>query len=469
MSVSEGSSPNPPLIAARLAEFAANLDGASIPADVRRRACYLILDAVGCALAARRHDFASRSLLAISELAGRGDGVVIGHALRLPIRDAALANGVLIHGLDYDDTHIEGLLHPTASAFTTAFALAAHLGASGAELLTAYIVGVESAARLASVAKGGFHQIGFHPTGLIGAFSSTLIAGRLYGLSAAQLAHAQGIALSMSSGSLEFLEDGAWTKRIHPGWAAGSGITAAALARRDFVGPARVYEGRFGLFPSHLGPLVQGCDYSCATAGLGEVWETPRVAVKPFPSCHFTHAFADAAIALHRSGVDLGRITRIRALIARESVKTVCEPLANKQRPSNDYDSKFSVPFAIAAGLVHGRFGLNEHEDACRTDPRILALAEKVQYEIDPGTGFPRHYSGEVIVQLDDGRELRHREQVNRGCADRPLSNEEITDKFLENASAAVSVRRAREIRDAVTALDTHPSARAFAESLGEH
>lgn len=463
---------NPPSavpIAARLAEYTADLDGSRIPGAVRERALHLILDGVGCALAARRYEFSSRALLAVSELAGSGPGVVIGHALRLPMRDAALANGLLIHGLDYDDTHTEGLLHPTASAFPTALALGAHLDATGADLLSAYIVGVETAARLGTVAKGGFHQVGFHPTGLIGAFSSALTAGRLLGLTASQLAHAQGIALSVASGSLEFLEDGAWTKRIHPGWAAGAGITAATLARRDFVGPGRVYEGRFGLFPSHLGPLVEQCDYARATAALGESWETLQVAVKPYPSCHFTHAFADAAIALHRTGIDPDRISAIRALVASESVKTVCEPQANKRRPSNDYDAKFSVPFAIAAGLVLGRFGLDEHGDACRTNPRILAVAQKVQYEVDPGAGFPRHYSGEVIVRINDGTEVRQREQVNRGCADRPLSNEEVESKFFENAALVVSKRRAREIRDAVLALDAAPSARAFAQLLAEH
>lgn len=456
-------------IAAQLGDFAANIEDSIIPEGVRERARYLILDAMGCGLAARSFDFASRSLLAISELAGTGHSVVIGHTLRLPLRDAVLANGLLMHGLDYDDTHTEGLIHPTASAFPTALAVAAQLDTTGRELLSAYILGVETAARLASVAGGGFHQVGFHPTGLIGTFSSALIAGRLFGLTPAQLAHAQGIALSVASGNLEFLEDGAWTKRIHPGWAAGAGITAAAIARRDFVAPSQVYEGRFGLFASHLGPLVENCDYSRATSGLGEVWETLQVAVKPFPSCHFTHAFADAAIALRQTGIDIDRITEVRALVAKEMVKVVCEPLVNKRRPANDYDAKFSVPFAVAAGLVRGKVGFSEQDDANRKDPRILALASKVTYEIDPATSFPRHYSGEVVLCFSDGQELRHREQINRGSADRPLSNDEVEAKFFDNAALAVSDRRAREIRDAVLALDSASSAKAFAEVLAEH
>lgn len=465
---SSSSAQRPPLIAAQLGEYAANLKESDVPANVRERARYLILDAVGCALAARRSDYAARSLLSLAELAGAGHSVVLGHALRLPLRDAALANGLLIHGLDYDDTHTEGLIHPTASAFPTALAVAAHLDTSGHELLTAYIVAVEAASRLATIARGGFHQVGFHPTGLIGAFSSTLAAGRLYGLTPAQLAHAQGIALSLASGSLEFLEDGAWTKRMHPGWAAGAGITAVAFARRDFVGPAKVYEGRFGLFPSHLGPLANDLDYSRAAAGLGQTWETMQVAVKPFPSCHFTHAFADAAIALRQAGVDIDRISAIRALVAEESIKTVCEPLANKRQPANDYDAKFSVPFAIAASLVHGRFGFTEQDDAARRDDLILGLAQKVTYEIDENTTFPRHYSGEVILRMSDGQELRRREQINRGSSDRPLTNGEVDAKYFENAALSVSRRRAGEVRDAILGLDSALSSREFAETLAE-
>jgi 2-methylcitrate dehydratase PrpD len=456
------------LISERLGEFAAGLKCSDIPAAVRERARHLCLDAVGCALAARRFDFARVSLAAISELAGPGDSVVIGDRLRLPLRDAVLANGVLAHGLDYDDTHTEGVIHLTTSAFPTALAVAAERDRSVSELFTAYIVAVEAGARLGAVARGGFHQVGFHPTGLLGAFACALAAGRLYGLSAAQLAQAQGVALSAAAGSLEFLEDGAWTKRFHPGWAGVGGIVAATMARHGFVGPRAAYEGRFGLYASHLGPRAAECDYARATAGLGEVWETLNVAVKPFPACHFVHAFADAAIALRRAGLEPARIGRITALVPQEIVSTVCEPAANKRRPANDYDAKFSLPYVIAASLVRGEFGLAELEEDALRDPGILDLAAKVEYRIDPESGFPRHYSGEVIVETREGRTLRQREQVNRGSADRPLSNAEIAAKFMQNAAYALSERRAAEIRDAVIGAGDASGARALAATLGE-
>lgn len=446
---------NAQLIAPVLAEFAAGLDYEAIPADVRERAKYLILDAVGIAHASTRYDFAHRTLSAVSEL-GRGDASVIGLSAKLSLRDAVLMNGLLVHGLDYDDTHARGVIHATASCFPAALGVAAQAGLSGRDLLAAYIVGMEVATRLGAVAKGGFHQTGFHPTGLIGTFACALIAGRLQGMNAQQLAMAQGIALSVASGSLEFLQDGAWTKRMHPGWAGVAGITAATLARHGFIGPKATYEGRFGLFNSHLGPLAEKCDYALATAGLGEIWEVTQVAIKPLPACHFTHSCADSAMAIARQhSFRLDEIEKVRALIPAEVVKTVCEPVANKQRPQNSYDAQFSIPYAVASGLVRGRFGLAELEDAALADPDVLAVAGKVAYEVDPNSGFPQYYSGEVIVTLRDGREFSHREHVNRGAADRPITNPEIIEKYMENACLAVSPQRAREICDAVLALDT--------------
>lgn len=453
------------MISRRLAEFAAALEPGAVPEAVRARARHLILDAVGCALAAARFDFAAPTLAAAAALGGQGPRAVIGQAARLPLRDAVLANGILIHGLDYDDTHTEGIVHVTVVAFPAALGVAAELGRSGREFLAAYIAAVEAAARLGAAAKGGFHHVGFHATSVVGAFAAALAAGKLHGLDAPRLADAQGIALSVAAGSLQFIEDGAWTKRFHPGWAGVGGITAAALAREGFSAPQAAYEGRFGLYKSHLGALEARCDYARATAGLGADWETMNVAVKPFPACHFVHAFIDAALALRLQVGELSRIERIVALVPAEVVQAVCEPAAAKRRPANDYDAKFSVPYAIAAALRAGKFGLAELDERAVRDPATLALAAKVEYRVDPASSFPRHYSGEVRLQLAGGGELRHREQVNRGAAERPLSNAEVEAKFMENAAFGGADRAVR-IRDAVLGMEA-ASARQLEEALG--
>jgi 2-methylcitrate dehydratase PrpD len=334
-------------------------------------------------------------------------------------------------------------------------------------MLAAYVVGVEAAARLGAVARGGFHQVGFHPTGLVGAFACALAAGRLLGLSEAQLTMAQGIALSAGAGSLEFLEDGAWTKRFHPGWAAVAGITAAALAKQGFVGARRAYEGRFGLYRSHLQDRFDPADLGLATAGLGEVWEVQQVAVKPFPACHFTHACADAAIALVREdGVEPRAIERVRALVPAEVVQTVCEPAANKRRPANGYDAQFSIPYIVAASLARGKFGLAELGEDALADPAILALTDRVEYAVDPKSSFPRHYSGEVVVELRDGRTKARREQMNRGCGDRPLGEDDILAKFRANAARATTPARAERIAALVLSLEGIEDVRVLGDGL---
>lgn len=461
------SSPGPgrTTIAEELAQFALRLRYEDIPAAVRERAKHLILDSVGIALASTGYPFASVSLSALEEL-GSGNAAVIGFGRRLSLRDAVLMNGILVHGLDFDDTHSRGIIHATASSFPCALGLADRADADGQALLSAYVAAMEIACRLGAVAKGGFHQVGFHPTGLIGAFSCALAAARLLGLDPDRATMAQGIVLSMASGSLEFLEDGAWTKRLHPGWAGVAGITAATLAKHGFVGPRGAYDGRFGLYASHLGNHFAAADLGLATEQLGRDWQIEEVAVKPIPACHFAHAAADAAIALHNAhDLPPQAIRRVRVLVPRDVVKTVCEPVANKRSPANGYDAQFSIPYIVATGLLKGRFTLAELEDDALHDPAVLALASRVDYEIDRGSTFPRHYTGEVIVATEDGRELRHREAINRGCADRPLTNSEIATKFLGNARLAVSAETAERIHGAVLDLDRH-GARALAQAL---
>jgi 2-methylcitrate dehydratase PrpD len=457
-----------PSISQTLAQFAHDLSFDTIPTQVRERAKHLMLDATGIAYASGAYDFAHKTLTAIAGLGGTGQVPVIGLPQRLSPRDAALVNGVLAHGLDFDDTHTGGIIHSTASLWPAVLSAAFWRGKSGADLVTAYVAGVEAATRLGAVGSGHFHQVGFHPTGMIGVFGCTLAAGTLMGLSPQALTMAQGIALSMAAGSLEFLEDGAWTKRMHPGWAAQAGITAAALGREGFVGPTRAYEGRFGVFNSYLqGGLVDDDRMGRATAGLGDIWETNAIAVKPMPACHFTHACADAAIILARQHTfDVGDIVRIKALVPGEVVKTVCEPVANKRRPANAYDAQFSIPYLVAASLIRGRFTLAELEPEALNDAAILRVCDLVDYEVDPRSTFPRHYTGDVQISLRDGRVLMHREAMNRGCADRPLSNAEIVEKFTDNARMRLSTRQAAQVQEAVLSLDRAADVRPAIERI---
>lgn len=454
-------------ISTTIGEFAAKLTWDEIPVPVQEQARLLLLDSIGIAFASGTYGFAGRATSAVRELAegGAGQASAIGQPGALPLRDAVLLNGLLIHGLDFDDTHPRGVVHASASAAATSLGVAERLGLTGRELLTGYVLGIEVAARLGMAAHGGFHQVGFHPTGLVGAYASAVVAGKLSGLDASEIAQAQGFVHSLASGSLEFLASGAWTKRAHPGWAGVAGITAAAFARSGFESPELPYEGRFGLYASHLGD--RAFDVELARGRLAEVWETSAVAVKPFPACHFTHAFIDAAIAL-RDAHDLtpDDIVSVRCLIGEGEISTVCEPRTAKLRPQSAYDAQFSLPYITAAAFVRGRFTLAELEESAWTDAAILDLASRVVHEPDPDSAFPQFFTGEVVVTTREGRELRHREQVNRGAGDRPLTEAEVVEKFRGTAGLALDATRVDEIVDGVLALDRCEDARGFAQLL---
>jgi 2-methylcitrate dehydratase PrpD len=450
----------------RLAAWAHAFDLAHVPADVVAGAKGLILDAIGIAFASTRFDFAERCAAGLGSLAATGDHVVIGRRERWGARDAALLNGLLIHGLDYDDTHPGSVVHASASALPAVLAAGRQYGASGARALAAYVLAVEADARIGAHAGGWWQKVGFHPTGVVGVFGATLAAGYLQRADEPALAAGLGLALSMASGSMEFLDDGSWNKRFHPGWAAASGLTAAAFAAHGFQSPAKAFEGRFGLYNTYLGAHAPA-DGDPFT-DLGVRWETRTVAIKPYPVCHFNHACGDAVLALQKehgfAAVDVAAIT---ARLHRNQMPVVCEPAAAKRRPRSEYDAKFSLPYFLAACLVRGRFTLEELEPASLEDPEILALCERVVCEPDDASAFPQYFSGAVEVELRDGRRLVRRERIHRGADARPLSTDEIERKFHDNAARAVSRARAERVRRAVMALDGAPDLAELCDALG--
>jgi 2-methylcitrate dehydratase PrpD len=453
-------------ISQQIAEFAANLAPEAIPAEIRECAKLHVLDVCGTALAATRFDFAQHALAGISNIAEGGNNTVIGMNVKLPMRDAVLMNGILAHGLDFDDTHPGAIVHPTASAFPCALGLAEQRDAAGADLLLAYILGVEIATRLGVAARGAMLPQGFHTTGIAGHFGCAVAAGKLFNLSPQRLQYAQGFAGSTASAIAEHRADGAWNKRLHPAWAGVGGITAAALASGGFVGTRKVYEGVDGIFRSHTGTHFNEVDMDAMTRRLGEEWLIKEVAIKPFPICHFLHACADAALAIHRRHkIKPDDIVRVRALLHPGTFHSIAEPADMRRRPTSDYMAKFSVQFVLAACFVRGKFGFAELETDALNDPQILALAQKVHHEADPDSAFPKYFSGGVVVTTRDGREFVHMEKINRGAGERALSAEDISEKFFDNATLVISKPQAERIRKAVLDMDRQP-ARALAHAL---
>lgn len=458
-----------PTISELYASFAHALRQHDIPAATRAYAADLALDATGVAFASTRYPFAAATAAALGAMSdGKGEGTVIGLPIVLPFRDAALMNAVLVHGLDYDDTHVQGIVHVSSSLWPCVMAVGERVGASGASVLTAYVAGIEVAARLGVAANNQLHQIGFHPTGVCGVFGCAIAAGILLRLTPLQLRHAQGIALSAAAGSLEFVAEGAWTKRLNPGYAAVAGIDAAYLAREDFIAPSRPYEGRDGLFNAYLGSRVANADLPATTRGLGAEWETLGVAVKPVAACHYALGIADASMAIARTHRPVAEeIESVTALVPRATFPTLCEPWEKKRRPGTGYEAKFSLPYIVAVGLLKGRCDATVFEDKAVRNQAVLSLAERVSYGEDVASSFPKAYSGEVIVRMKDGRLFRQREESTRGGVDNPLSRREIQEKFFENAEPVVGEKRAREIITAVERLDEMRDFRELLDLLG--
>lgn len=437
--------------AQNIAQFAAGFDLTAVPPAVRLRAKLHILDGLGLGLASTVQAYGKSAVAGVTAMGGPGPCSVIGQHEQLSPRDAALVNAILIHGLDFDDTHLASIIHPTCTSLPVALALGEALGATGNQVLAAFLAGAETGIRIGLAVDGGFHHVGYHATGLVSHFASAVTAGRLLGLSPDQITAAQGITGSTASGIQVFLEEGAWTKRFHPGWGAVAGITAAYLARSDFKGPTRPYEGRFGLFDTHL--HGEPAKLAPLSDDLGQVWHFGETALKPYPVCHFIHGCADAAIELHAE-IGEARIVKVDAFLAQPTLHIIAEPAEAKKRPTTDYEAKFSAQFVVAYCLLRGRFGLPDLQPEALADAEVLALSQKVTCLEDPDTAFPIYFSGGVEVTLADGRVLKRHVRVNSGAGERAMTPEAVAEKFLASASLAIPKAQAERIRDAVLRLE---------------
>jgi 2-methylcitrate dehydratase PrpD len=449
-------------ISATLASEIAALELADVPEHVRERAKLLILDTLGVQLAAVELESSRTVIGAMVDLGGAEEAGIVGSGRRVAAPNAALANGALVHALDFDDTHLPAQVHVSGGVLPAALAAAERRSCSGADLLAGFIAGAEVSVRVGMAAPGRFNDNGYHATGVCGAFGAAAAAARVMGLDAGRLAHALGLAGSQASGTMAFLDDpGSWVKRLHPGWAAHAGYYAAFLAGHGYTGPAGVFEAAYGgLYASHV---RDGFDPGVLTAPLEDHWQTARIGLKPYPTGQFNIPFMDAARRLvDEEGIALEDIDRIVCHIAERAVATVCEPLDAKRRPETGYAGKFSLPYSVAAMLVRGRATLREFEDEAARDEAILRVSDKIEYVIDPDADFPRYYPAWVVVVLEDGRELERREPINLGHPENPLSAEQVLAKFRANAERLLDAATAGRLAELVLDLEAAPDVAAI-------
>src|SRR3954463_11752749 len=398
--------------------------------EFRETAEKLLIDVAGLCVAARKSDYV---LAALKSWESAGACTAIGHTRALDSGGAAFVNGTAAHGEDFDDTFEGGPIHAGAVIVPAGLAICEREEISGKDALRAMAVGLELTCRASLVAPKMIHKAGFHPTAVLGAMGAAAAAATLLRLSKDEFVNALGIAGSMAGGIIEYLAEGAWTKRLHAGWAAQSGIRAALLARQGFVGPRTVFEGVHGLF-NGFAHTTRG-DYGALTKDFGERWAIDTLAFKPYPCGTMAQPYIDCARRLAARGIRPEDVKEMVCEVAEGTVHRLWEPLADKQRPRNGYAAKFAVPYLLAAGFVHGGVGLGAFTESAIRDERVLALAAKVKFVIDPDNPYPSNYTGHIRATLRDGSVVEDRQPYLRGGAQEPLTRQDVTDKFLLNAA----------------------------------
>ena len=437
-----------------LSAFTAAITLDSVPPDVVHRARFLVLDLVGNIVRARHDAESTASFLATARALGMaaGNSGVFGDAARYTPAGAAFLNGALAHSLDFDDTHAAGSLHPGAPVIPAALAAGEMVGASGADVLAAIIAGYEITCRVALALPAGEHyNRGFHPTATCGAFGAAGAAARVFGLNAGQVAGALGTVLSQAAGSLQFLANGAWTKRFQVGWAALNGLTAATLVREGFHGASEALEGRHGFMRAYApNPTPER-----AVQDLGTAFELMQTAVKPYPSCRYGHAGIDAALALRAEhNLRPEEIEAITLGLPKAGMLLVGEPAEKKADPRNVVDGQFSGPFVVASALATGAMGWDSYK--LLEDSTIRRLLPKVSCVMDPEieAEFPANMSAKVTIAAR-GQIFSKKVVVPKGEPSNFLTEAELRAKFAGLTDAVLGAERAARLADSVLAIDT--------------
>jgi 2-methylcitrate dehydratase PrpD len=416
-------------VAQTLAERIAVLKPTTLPPAVRQKCEDLLIDVVGLCVTSRNEDYIASALAGCDD---DGPCTVIGHARTLSAASAAFVNGTACHGEDFDDTFEGGPVHAGAVIVPAVLAACERHNPDGAAALLGIAVGTETMCRLSTVVPKAVHKAGFHPTAIFGVMGAAAGVGAALGLNAKQITDALGIAGSFAGGIIEYLAEGTWTKRMHPGWAAQSGIRAALLARGGFQGPRTVFEGVHGLFHG-FAHTTQG-NYDAVIGDFGTRWVTETLAFKPYPCGTMAHPYIDCAKRLAARGIKAGDIKEMICEVAEGTVHRLWEPLAAKQRPPNGYAAKFATPYILATGFVKGGVGLGDFTPDAVCDRQVLALAAKVRYAIDPNNPYPNAFTGHIRCVLNDGSVIEERQSHFRGGANEPLTRADIEEKFALNA-----------------------------------
>lgn len=461
-------------IALFIADWADALRFEDLPADVVESIKSRVLDTLGIAVAASQLETSRAVQQFARDNGGTAQATAIGVQARVPASRAAFVNGVLSHSLDYDDTHLPSVLHPSASVVPAVLAYAQANDVSGRETIRAIAIGLEVCIRLGMAGydretqNSTYFEHGQHATSICGAMGAAAAVAALAG-DASTIANALGVAASMASGIIEANRTGGTVKRIHCGWAAQSAVSAVELVELGLTGPPTVIEGRFGFLEAWLHGTY---DTSEITQTLGSEWVIPDIFFKPYPANHFTHAAVDAAAAMRRAGITSDQVEEFILGVPSANIRTIGEPIEVKRRPETAYMAQFSGPYAVAAGLLGGgglEVGLDDYTDELAKDPVRREIMAKVSVVVDPRCSdiFPMQFPAVLTARLKDGREVIEEVLVNRGGNRNPLSFDELTTKFRDNASRVLGDQDVADLEHGCRTLETLSDIQSIFEPLG--
>ena len=440
-------------IAEEFSSWSKSLDVKDIPEKTQFTLKFLLKDICGIILSARNEDYV-KSL--VETYKGSGNLISLGHSERFDLFSSAIIAGTAAHGEDFDDTFEGNPMHVGATMIPAMLSAAQKFNLDGDQILKGLAVGSELICRLALVAPTAMHKQSFHPTAVCGTFGVAAGLSSVLDMSEKQMVSALGIAGSFTSGIIEYLAEGSWTKRVHPGWSANSGMNATLIAKSGFYGPRTVFEGKHGFFEAFALKEIER-DYSHLTNELGKRWENQNLAFKPFACGTMAQPFVDCAIKIRKKIKNLDEISSITAKVGEGTVHRLWEPLKEKRQPSTPYSAKFSVPYCVAVGFIRGDAGLNEFNEKSINDKEILNLASKVNYEIDPNNEYPKNYTGTLICKTSNNEFTEH-QPCFRGGVKEPLTKDDIDKKYNANLNySKISEENKKNLNDFIETLFNRP------------
>lgn len=451
-------------IAEQIARFALSLKFSEIPEEVISHGKMLLTDTFGVAMACQELEHAKAVKKTVLNMQSAKQGTLWGTKEKAMLADAVLYNACLIHGMDYDDTHVGAIIHPSAPVVSTAFTVGEYQKASGEQIFEAIVVGWEVMVRLGLAARGRFHDAGFHGTGIAAPFAAACTAAKLMGDSEETLVHALGICGSQSAAIQEFLHDGSWTKKIHPGWGAHSALYALELARSGYTGPKKVLEGEFGMWMTHCG----GTDGLAEEfANLNSLWHTPEITIKRYPVCHMTHSFIDCMVDLmNEHHFTAEEIASAECRIASRYYGIVCTPRQVKIRPDTDYIMRFSLPYVVAMAALKKRVSPWEINLTYAKDSTVCDLMDRIQCVSDDTKDNPGYFPGYLSVTLKDGRKVWKEQPYEMGTRQNPLNPQAVEQKLKDNLEPVYDETQIQQITDCLNRLEQLPDLTGFLEAL---